>query len=449
MIAAEDLRGVAIISGIFSVILLTAEVWSRSFRGKPEHTRKLVHLGGGIVGLFLPFLIRSPLVVLLLTLSLSFLFALGGKTGLLKSIHGVARSSRGSEYYPLAIFLVFLISADRPWLYVSAVLVLAVADAFAALIGSRYGVIRYEVEDEYKSLEGSLVFLIVAFLAVHLPTLLMTDLPRGVVVMSALLVAILVTGFEAISLRGTDNIFVPVAVVFVLQKITAKPLSEIVYQNLSLLVIFIVVALVAWRFRTFNVGGTIAVVLFIFATWSLGSRRWSVPVFLGLGAFVLLRALLRNRGTIGEPLRVRVITHALLVPLLVLLAANLTSRYRFFYGPYVLAAVVVLALIWWDGRQRRGLLSGWNDYAAAALLGFGAAATVAVPVWVAFGGDTITLVAAFTLAVAVPITNVLAIKLHLADESTNRGWSGASFMLALLAAATLVALQELGLVRGF
>lgn len=447
MIAAEDLRGVAFITAAFLVVLIVAEIWSRTFLGKPEHTRKLVHLGGGLLGLFLPFLIRSPLVVLILTLSLSLLFALGGKTGLLKSIHGVARSSRGSEYYPLAIFLVFLISADRPWLYVSAILVLAVADAFAALIGSRYGVIRYEVEDEYKSVEGSLVFLIVAFLAVHLPTLLMTDLPRGIVVMSALLVALLVTGFEAISLRGTDNVFVPVAVVFILQKITTKPLPEIVYQTLSLLAIFIVVALVAWRLRAFNVGGTIAVVLFIFATWSLGSRRWSVPVFLGLGAFVVIRALLRHRGR--EPLRVRVITHALLVPLLVLLAANLTSRYRFFYAPYVLAAVVVLALIWWDGTRRRGLLGSWNDYATAAVLGMGATLIVALPVWLAFDGNMTTLGVVAASAVAIAIANVFAIKLHLAAESTHRGWSGVSFILALIAPVALVALQEAGLSAGF
>jgi phytol kinase len=447
VIAAEDLRGVAIITGAFLAVLLLAEIWSRFLGGKPEATRKLVHLGGGLLGLFLPFLIRSTLVVFLLTLSLSTLFAVGGKTGLLKSIHGVKRSTRGSEYYPLAIFLVFLISADRPWLYVSAVLVLAVADAFAALIGSRYGVIRYEVEDEFKSLEGSLVFLIIAFLAVHLPALLMTDLPRGVVVMSALLVALLVTGFEAISLRGTDNIFVPIAVVFVLQKITTKALPEIVYQTVSLLGILLVIALIAWRFRTFNVGGTIAVVLFIFATWSLGSRRWSLPIFLGIAAFVLMRLALRFRE--AEPLRVRVITHALLVPFLILLAANLTSRYNFFFAPYVLAAVMILTLIWWDGRQRRQLLVQWNDYAVATMLGASAVVVIALPIWLLFNGDSMTLAFLALIAIVLAAANVIAVRMQLASESSERGWSGVSFIIALVAAAAMVMLQETGVVAGF
>ena len=211
MITAHDLRGAVILGGVFVSLLILAELWRRLGTPKPEHTRKLVHLGGGVACLFFPFLIDSPWVVLAMALPLTGLFLAGAKLGFLKSLHGVARRSRGAEYYPLAVCLVFVLTRGRPWLYLSAVLVLAVADAFAALIGSRYGVVRYEVENETKSLEGSLVFLVIAFLAIHLPVLLMTDLPRPVCVLAALLVAALVTGFEAVSLEGADNLFVPLA----------------------------------------------------------------------------------------------------------------------------------------------------------------------------------------------------------------------------------------------
>ena len=121
----------------------------------------------------------------------------------------------------------------------------------------------------------------IAFLAIHLPTLLLTDLPRPVCVLAALLVAALVTGFEAISLEGADNLFVPLAVVVILGKITTKPLSEVVFQNLSLLAICLAVGLVVWRFRSFNVGGAITFILFAYGTWSLGSWVWALPVFVG------------------------------------------------------------------------------------------------------------------------------------------------------------------------
>ena len=71
------------------------------------------------------------------------------------------------SFYPSAPFLRLTFRRALGVLGVSSwrwlVLVLAVADAAAALVGGRYGRIRYEVEDQCKSLEGSLVFAAVTF----------------------------------------------------------------------------------------------------------------------------------------------------------------------------------------------------------------------------------------------------------------------------------------------
>jgi phytol kinase len=323
-------------------VLGLAEVWRHWGHPKPEWTRKLVHLGGGITCLFFPFLVESPWVVLALTVGMSALFAGAARFGFLQSLHGVERTSRGAEYYPLAIFLVFVLSRGRPWLYVAAVLVLAVADAFAALIGSRYGRVHYQTERGEKSLEGSLVFFVTAFLAIHLPMLLLTDLPRETTVLAALLVAFLVTGFEAISLRGTDNLFVPVAVVFILGKITTKPVSEVVYQNLSLLAICIVVAILAWRIPAFNTGAAIAMILFVYANWSLGSWQWALPVLAGLVCYLVAWVTIPER-TPEIQIRIRAISRALVPLFLILILANATRAWDLLYGPYVFATAGVLA----------------------------------------------------------------------------------------------------------
>ena len=342
---AADLRGAAIITAFFFALLVAAELWARLGHPKPEWTRKLVHLGGGLIGLALPWLIESPWVVLALTASLSTLFVLGERWDFLRSLHKVERKTRGSEYYPLAIWLVFVLAADRRWLYLSAVLTLAVADAFAALIGSRYGKHRYEVEDEYKSAEGSLVFFVVAFLAASLPMLLMTSLPRATCVLSALLVAMLVTIFEAISLRGTDNLFVPIAVVFVLQKITTKTIEHIAWQNVALIGIVAVVMLIAWRVKWFNAGGALTFTLFVFAAWSLGPRfRWVIPVFIGFAVLVIVRLIVQRRGD-RRRLKVTAVSRTVIVPFLFLLAANTTTQFARFYLPYLAACAVVFVMI--------------------------------------------------------------------------------------------------------
>jgi len=402
-----------------------------------------VHLGGGIACLFFPFLVQSPWVVLALSLPLTALFVAGSRFGFLKSLHGVARRSRGAEYYPLSVFLAFLMTPGRPWLYLSAVLVLAVGDAFAALIGSRYGVVRYEVEDDKKSLEGSLVFLVIAFLAIHLPTLLLTDLPRPVCVLAALLVAALVTGFEAISLEGADNLFVPFAVVVILGKITTKPLSEVIFQNLSLLAICLGVGLAVWRFRSFNVGGAITFILFAYGTWSLGSWVWTLPVFIGFAGYLAAWLRFAPPGH-AAGIKVRTLVRALLPPFSMLVLANSLARDETFFGPYLAAIAAVLAFSLDTGvfrleRRRSGALG------ALGLALFGTVLVVLGPCLVTRRLPLEQVLAIFAITAVATLANA-AIELRDPTLPRSREWTAWRFLLSFVAAAAMLGLQALGMV---
>lgn len=444
----EDLRGAVILSGIFLALIAVAELWRRFGHPNPEHTRKLIHLGGGVTCLFFPFLIRSPWVVLAMALPLTILFVAGSKFGFLKSLHGVARKSRGAEYYPLAVFLVFCMTLGRPWLYLAAVLVLAVADAFAALIGSRYGVIRYEVEDEQKSVEGSLVFFVIAFLAIHLPTLLLTDLPRPVCVLAATLVAALVTGFEAISLEGADNLFVPVAVVVTLGKITTKPLAEVVFQNLSLLAICLAVALLVWRLRSrkvFNVGGTITYILFAYGTWSLGDWIWALPAFVGFLGYVLAWYRFAPPGH-ASGVKVRTVTRALLPPFAMLALANGLDREPMFYAPYLAAIAAVTAFSLDTGVFRVEKLSGTGRVAGSLGLGVLGCAIIALPPWLVL--RNVSWMGLATLAGVVMLASLTNAAIELGDlsqpDERSREWTGWRFLLSFAAGGAVLGLQALG-----
>lgn len=469
-----DLPGAAVLSAVFVGLLLAAEIWRRFGHAKPEWTRKLVHLGGGIACLFFPFLVHSPWVVLAMALALTSLFALAGRFGFLQSLHGIGRRSRGAEYYPLSVFLVFLLSRGRPWLYLPAVLVLAVADAFAALIGSRYGLLRYEVEDEKKSLEGSLVFMVIAFLVIHLPVLLMTDLPRPVCVLAALLVAALVTGFEAISLHGSDNLFVPLAVVVILGKITRKPLDEVVFQNLSLLAICLGVGILVWRSRPLNVGGAIAFVLFAYGAWSLGNWQWALPAFLGFAAYVAgWYFLAPPRHESG--VKVRTVSRALLAPFLVLIVANSSDTFAPAFGPYLAACGAVLAFSLGSGVFPLERPGGLRGLLAAAGWGALACALTALPLWLVEGLPARSLLLVATVVIAASLANTAverrrppaaaAEAMAAAPATTTtaagrvrhtapaedapvaprrREWTASRFLLTLLAAGAILGLQALG-----
>jgi len=207
----KEIISVLIISTSYIGIFVIAELWRKFGRPDPEKTRKFVHLCSGAICLTFSYLLQSHFTVLLLAASFAAIIWITSKKGWLNSVHGVSRESSGGIYFPIAIYLTFLIAnvTEQPHLYLISILVLAVSDTLAALIGISYGNKKFEVEDDKKSLEGTLAFFFATFILVQLCLLLLTDMGRPETVLAGLYVAILVTAIELLSLGGADNLFIP------------------------------------------------------------------------------------------------------------------------------------------------------------------------------------------------------------------------------------------------
>jgi dolichol kinase len=439
MIVAHDGIGAMLSGGVFLIVLVAAEAWARIGRPHPEWTRKLVHVAGGLICLGFPFVLRSPWIVLALSATLSGVFALGAYTGGLRSLHGVTRRSRGAEYYPLAVTLVFLMALGRPWLYVASIMTLAVADAAAALVGSAYGRIRYEVDGSSKSVEGSLAFFMMAFWVIHIPLLLMTDLPRETCLLAAALVALLVTGFEAVSLGGADNLFVPIGVCAILARITTKPVPEIAFQLSSLLALLVVGSALIRRTRAFNTGATLTFVLFAYGAWSLGSPHWAVPILSGLALYILVRLLWITPDTVQ--VRVRILFRALVVPLILLVLANATQSSARLFAPFVAACAIACALAAGKHAVFCHVLTKRSHCALFA--GLAAVGAVILPTW------ALVRTAAWPLILALSLSVVAAVRIRLPFLKTQdateqeRLWTAADLAVTCGAALAIFLLQRL------
>jgi phytol kinase len=438
-----ELLGAGIIAGTMMALILAAELWRAQSNVPAEWTRKLIHIGGGLTCLFLPFLVKSAWTVVALNIGLIILFAGGARLGLLRSLHGVGRSSRGGEYFPVAIFFLYLIAAGTPWLYVSALLVLTLADAAAALVGPRYGTIRFTIENETKSLEGSAAFLMIAFLAIHLPMLLLSDLPRETCVLASFLVALLLTGLELISLHGADNLFVPLAAVIVLGKLSEKPPGEVAFQAASLLGIAMVLGILSWRTRAFNVGGTAAAIIFAYGIWALGSVNWAVPVLAMFLAFHFAVRFLAWRPGHVPRFKVGILAQAFLPVFAILVIANATGNYRFWFGPFATAGAVVLALAT-GGYGRR---TGWFPaFSVAGRLGIAAAAAgiCLLPAWWRLPGVQGLAIAGAAMVILLACLIEAALCRPQPDETVPRPWGARRFLITAGAAAVIALLQHYG-----
>jgi dolichol kinase len=381
----DILLGVLLSTG-FLAILALAEIWTRRGTAKPEWSRKLVHCGGGILALAIPFFIDSPWVVLAMSIGLLALFLFGRYCGCLPSLYSVRSESWGVEYFPIVVFLLFVLTEGRVWLYVICVLVLAVSDTLAALVGKRFGKHRYQVDGDYKSVEGSLVCFVATFVVVAGPLFLwpQPEHPSATVLFgAALITAILVATFEAIALRGRDNLWLPLGTFLLLSKLLRCDETDILIQLSGLVTIVVIVGFAGWLSQSTNVGATLIVMLMTYAAYSLGSIDWAVPIFLCIMFFLLVR----SRYSRGERFRSHRMTQEFLLPFAALALANWgwsTGRpelYTAGFGPFLVANLALVTLgatrLAERDQARKRRLSFGN---VVSITGLGAALILA-PTW--------------------------------------------------------------------
>ncbi|HNV72104.1 MAG TPA: hypothetical protein PKO06_20525, partial [Candidatus Ozemobacteraceae bacterium] len=208
---SREVLHAAIVSLIFGATFGIAEFLRLRFTTPVEVTRKFVHLVGGLVSLSFGCLFASHWTLLVLCVLFVALLHVTRSHGLLASVHKVDRVSGGALYHPMAIYGTFCAAQllGRPEFYLISTMVLSVSDTIAALVGSAYGFKLYKVQEERKSFEGSIMFFVSTFLIAHLGLLLLTPIGRFESVLCGILIAMCVTLFEAISLGGADNLFIP------------------------------------------------------------------------------------------------------------------------------------------------------------------------------------------------------------------------------------------------
>ena len=273
----------AIVTALCGVLLGAVTWWRRTGQPPPELTRKAVHVGMGLIALTLPWLFDRdwPVLVLCGGLGLAFLglkrFARRSSLG--AAMHDVPRSSRGDLYFAVSVAVLWLLAAGDRLLYVVPVLVLTLGDAVAALVGVRYGQIRFDGRATGKSVEGSAALFVVTFLSVHLPLTMAERVAPVDGILIAATMSVMVVLVEAAAWRGLDNVFVPVGAFLLLRAWipddAALPTASLAWR---LVVIVALLGVVLWaRARTTLRDAALAgAVVFADVVWMLGGWEWVV-----------------------------------------------------------------------------------------------------------------------------------------------------------------------------
>lgn len=191
------------------LLVVTGEYLRRVHLLRAEVTRKFIHITVATFAASWPFFMEWNQIYLVSMLMFAGIL-LSRTTHLFPAIHGVKRRTWGELFFAMSIGICAVLGQD-PWGFAAAMLVMGVADGFAALVGTLIdNTHRYRVFGHYKSREGTLTFFAMS-LFILIACAMLGDLSAGLG--KLLWLAVVASALENISVGGTDNLFVPLAVV--------------------------------------------------------------------------------------------------------------------------------------------------------------------------------------------------------------------------------------------
>lgn len=207
-----------IISIVYIAIILgVGEGLRQALHYSPDFTRKLVHIGIGCWSIGTVLLFQNPWIAIILPALFVPLNYLSYRYNLLPVMENDNKSNLGTVYFPLAFCVVILVLWPWPNRVVAALMPLTWGDAMAAVLGKRYGHIKYQVLGSTRSVEGSISMAIFSFISTLLALwLLPPSLSLFISLGVALAITLAATLTESISPWGIDNLTIPTVCVLIL-----------------------------------------------------------------------------------------------------------------------------------------------------------------------------------------------------------------------------------------
>lgn len=200
---------------IAGVVVLTGEIIRRKLGASNESSRKLVHIVHGLCIAVWPFIVGFWIVYVVEALFMLSVLA-ASKMHWFRWLWRVGRKSWGEYLYPLGVMFAAFVAHSK-WIFLASVLVLALADAAAALVGKQFGrKLQYTIFGQTKSVPGSTAFFVVSaaiisYVLLYGPEQFSLASWAMVASVSAILMMV-----ENAGVYGFDNLFLPIVTVTLL-----------------------------------------------------------------------------------------------------------------------------------------------------------------------------------------------------------------------------------------
>jgi len=298
---ANDTTILLVLGALVSVLAIGMETLARRGVFPQWSCRKVLHLGAVGACAVAPLLLTDiAALAMVVAASALLLLALVG-TGVLFREEG-GRRSWGIALFPLPYLVLLLLFQDseQRWLIALPMLILAVSDALAAVLGTLLNTPSYTLTGDRKSLGGSLTFALCTWLIlISFPSPL-SELPTLDLYCVALLFALLLAAVEALGSNGRDNLYIPSATAMMLYGLLPGNAMSIALPALLALPFAMLFVWLTVRKGWLTLGGAVSASLLGVWVIFFQGLLWLVPLVVFFISSTLLGKILQSRSSTSD-----------------------------------------------------------------------------------------------------------------------------------------------------
>ncbi|MBE6503222.1 MAG: phosphatidate cytidylyltransferase [Methanobrevibacter sp.] len=207
----SDILALIIVYIYVIIVFVIAELVLKT---KPEVSRKFLHIMVGNMIFAMPFFADPWTMVWFLTLPITVALFFLTEYSPIKIENSVTESGHalGLFFYAAIWTILIAVFSKQLWIVALAIVPMVYGDGFAALIGQKFGKIKYTVFGGTKSLEGSLTMFVITTVMSVFVWMVFTSIGYPMPefnLVYIIAISAVATVCEALSYGGIDNLSVP------------------------------------------------------------------------------------------------------------------------------------------------------------------------------------------------------------------------------------------------
>ncbi len=215
LLVMKNIIGILLSYGFILVIILIAKLFEKV--GK-EASRKFIHIMLSNWWFLAMYFFDNPIWASMVPLSFVIINAISYKKNIIQVMEREKdqKDGLGTVYYALSLFILAIYTfgiLKRPEIGLCAILVMGYGDGLAGIIGKTVKSLPYQIGKTKKTIAGSSTMFFVSFCIL---AIFLCSIQADLWMLKSILIAISVTALEAISVKGTDNIIVPIYTALIL-----------------------------------------------------------------------------------------------------------------------------------------------------------------------------------------------------------------------------------------